>query len=151
MRIPGGWRDLAKRRPKFNAEASISNGVLLAEKILVRATDATGEALIDGYSAGLRGRFSFLDVTGTVIGVVDHADLGWINTLIPIPDGVVGGEGAVTFTANVMREGIESVEGHFLPLDANLHIGQVLTATGIKGAVKFRIARPGTSPAPSPK
>ncbi|HEX3135456.1 MAG TPA: hypothetical protein VHX44_17975, partial [Planctomycetota bacterium] len=151
LRIPGGWRDLAKRRPKFNAEASISNGVLLADNILVRATDATGEALIDGYSAGLRGRFSFLDATGTIIGVVDHADLGWINTLIPIPDGVVGGEGAVTFTANLMRDGIESVEGHFLPLDANLHIGQALTATGIKGAVKFRIARPGGTTIPSPK
>jgi len=151
LRIPGGWRDLARRRPKFNAEVSISNGVLLAEKILVRATDATGEALIDGYSAGLRGKFSVADLTGTIIGVVDHADLGWINTLIPIPDGVVGGEGAVTFTANLVRDGIESVDGHFVPLDANLHIGQVLTATGIKGAVKFRIARPGVAAAPSPK
>jgi hypothetical protein len=151
LRIPGGWRDLAKRRPRFNAEVSFANGVILAEKILVRATDASGEALIDGYSAGLRGRFSLSELTGTVVGVVDHADLAWINTLIPIPDGVVGGEGAVTFTANVVRDGIESVDGHFLPLDARLHLGHLLSATGIKGVVRFRIARPGGAAAPSPK
>lgn len=142
LRIPGGWRDLAKRRPIFNAEVSIGNGVILAEKILVRATDATGQAQIDGYSAGLRGRFSLTELSGTVIGVVDHADLGWIQTLVPKAAGVVSGEGAVTFTANVVRNGVASVEGHFLPLDAQLHLGNVLSATGIKGAVKFRIARP---------
>lgn len=151
LRIPGGWRDLAKRRPRFNAEVSFGGGLILAEKILVRATDANGEPLIDGYSAGLRGKFSLSDLTGTVIGVVDHADLAWINTLVPIPDGVIGGEGAVTFTANVVRDGIESVDGHFLPLDARLHLGNVLEATGIKGVVKFRIARPGVAAAPSPK
>ncbi len=142
LRLPGEWRDLAKRRPRFNAEILIGNGVLLAENILVRATDATGEPLIDGYSAGLRGKFSLSELTGTVIGVVDHADLGWINTFIPIADGVFGGEGAVTFNATLVRDGIESIEGHFLPLDAHLQLGQFLSATGIKGAVKFRLARP---------
>jgi hypothetical protein len=151
LRIPGGWRDLAKRRPRFNAEVSFGNGLILAEQILVRATDATGEPLIDGYSAGLRGKFALAELTGTVLGVIDHADLAWINTLIPIPDGVVAGEGAVTFTANLVRDGIESVEGHFLPLDAKLHLGQILEATGIKGVVKFRIARPGVAAVPSPK
>ncbi len=146
LRLPGEWRDLARRRPSFNAEITIGNGVLLAEKILVRATDATGQPLIDGYSAGLRGRFSLSELTGTVIGVVDHADLGWINTFIPIADGVFGGEGAVTFTANLVHNGIDSIEGHFLPLDAHLHLGQFLAATGIKGAVKFRLARPTTTP-----
>ncbi|MBA3700126.1 MAG: hypothetical protein H0W78_14850 [Planctomycetes bacterium] len=151
LRIPGGWRDLAKRRPRFNAEVSYSNGVFLGQNILVRATDeATGEALIDGYSAGLRGRFSLTDLTGTIIGVVDHADLGWINTLVPVADGVMGGEGAVTFTAQLMRSGISSIDGYFLPLDARLHLGKILSATGIKGSVKFRIARPGDE-APSPK
>jgi hypothetical protein len=151
LRIPGGWRDLAKRRPQFNAEVSLGNGLILAEKILVRATDPAGQPLIDGYSAGLRGKFSLSDKSGTVIGVVDHADLGWINTLVPISDGMVAGEGAVTFTANVAHDGIESVEGHFLPLDAQLHLGRILEATGIKGVVKFRIARPGAPAAPSPK
>lgn len=151
LRIPGGWRDLAKRRPRFNAEVSYGNGVFLAQNILVRATDeATGEPLIDGYSAGLRGRFSLTDLTGTIIGVVDHADLGWINTLVPVADGVMGGEGAVTFTAHLMRSGISSIDGYFLPLDARLNLGKVLSATGIKGSVKFRIARPGDE-APSPK
>ncbi len=130
---------------------SYSNGVFLGQNILVRATDeATGEALIDGYSAGLRGRFSLTDLTGTIIGVVDHADLGWINTLVPVADGVMGGEGAVTFTAQLMRSGISSIDGYFLPLDARLHLGKILSATGIKGSVKFRIARPGDE-APSPK
>lgn len=152
LRMPGGWRDLAKRRPRFNAEVSYGNGVVLAEKILVRATDEmTGEPLIDGYSAGLRGKFSLTDLNGTIIGVVDHADLGWINTLVPVADGVMGGEGAVTFTAHLMRSGIASVEGHFLPLDARLQLGKVLSATGIKGAVKFRIALPGSGATPSPK
>jgi hypothetical protein len=156
LRIPGGWRDLAKRRPRFNAEVSFGNGVVLAEKILVRATDDnTGEPLIDGYSAGLRGKFSLTDLNGTIIGVVDHADLGWINTLVPVADGVMGGEGAVTFTAQLMRSGIASIEGHFLPLDARLQLGKVLSATGIKGSVKFRIARPGAAGVapepPSPK
>jgi hypothetical protein len=143
LRIPGGWRDLAKRQPRFNAQLSFGGGLILAEKILLRATDAAGEAQVDGYSAGLRGRFSLSDLTGTVIGVVDHADLGWLNTLIPIPDGVAAGEGAVTFTAQVVRDRIDSVEGHFLPLDARLKLGNVLNASGIKGVVAFRIARPG--------
>lgn len=152
LRIPGGWRDLAKRRPRFNAEVSYGNGLVLAEKILVRATDdMTGEPLIDGYSAGLRGKFSLTDLKGTIIGVVDHADLGWINTLVPVADGVMGGEGAVTFTAQLMRSGIASIEGHFLPLDARLQLGKVLSATGIKGSVKFRIARPGTGGGVSPE
>ncbi len=151
LRIPGDWRDLAKRRPRFNAEVSYGNGVVLAQKILVRATDATGEPLIDGYSAGLRGRFSLTDLNGTIIGVVDHADLGWINTLVPVADGVMSGEGAVTFTANVVRGGIDSVEGYFLPLDAQLQLGKVLSATGIKGSVKFRIALPGTVSGVSPE
>lgn len=152
LRIPGGWRDLAKRRPRFNAEVSYGNGVVLADKILVRATDeVSGEALIDGYSAGLRGRFSLTDLNGTIIGVVDHADLGWINTLVPVADGVMGGEGAVTFTAQLVPSGVTSIEGHFLPLDARLQLGKVLSATGIKGAVKFRIARPDPSGTPSPK
>jgi hypothetical protein len=141
FRLPGQWRGLARHSPRFNAQVSVGNGVLLAENILVRATDTAGEPLIDGYSAGLRGRFSLTDLKGTILGVVDHADLGWLNTLVPIEAGSIGGEGAVTFTAEVQRDGVRSVDGFFMPLDAHLKLGG-LQASGIKGGVKFRIARP---------
>ncbi len=147
IRLPGNWHDLARRRPRFNAQIIISNGVVLAENILVRATDEKGSPLIDGFSAGLRGRFSAKEQNGTVIGVVDHADLEWLNTFMPIKAGLIKGECAVTFTADVDSKGVKTVDGYFLPLDADVQLPGVLSANGIKGSVQFRISRP-TTPNP---
>jgi hypothetical protein len=142
VRIANVWHNLARHRPRFNAEVSLANGLFLADNILIRATNAAGDPLIDGYSAGLRGSLSLSELSGTIHSVADHADLGWINTLIPNNDSVFGGEGAVTVTTVLQHGEIDSIKGHFLPLDAHLRLGQFFKATGIKGAVEFRIARP---------
>ena len=148
VRIAHEWHNLARHRPRFNAEVSLANGLFLADNILIRATNAAGDPLIDGYSAGLRGSFSLNELSGTIHSVADHADLGWINTLIPNNDSVFGGEGAVTITTVLQHGEIDSIKGHFLPLDAHLRLGQFFHATGIKGAVEFRIARPPTATPP---
>ena len=148
VRIANVWHDLAKHRPRFNAEVSLANGLFLADNILIRATNAAGDPLIDGYSAGLRGSLSLSELSGTIHSVADHADLDWINTLIPNNDSVFGGEGAVTVTTVLQHGEIDSIKGHFLPLDAHLRLGQFFHATGIKGAVEFRIARPTATTAP---
>ena len=142
VRIANVWHNLARHRPRFNAEVSLANGLLLADNILIRATNAAGDPLIDGYSAGLRGSLLLSELSGTIHSVADHADLDWINTLIPNNDSVFGGEGAVTVTTVLQHGEIDSIKGHFLPLDAHLRLGQFFKATGIKGAVEFRIARP---------
>jgi hypothetical protein len=143
VRIPGVWLDLARRRPIFNARLVVRPGTIIAQEVLVRATNEQGEALPDGYSAGLRGSFSTSAQAGVITGVVDHADLGWLTStsLVQIPDGRIDGECAVTFSADLQREGIRAVDGYFLPLDVELVLGKGLRATGIKGAVKFRLAR----------
>ncbi len=141
IRLPGSWHDLARRRPRFNAQVSIGNGVVLAENILIRATDDKGLVKIDGFSAGVRGRFLPKEQQGTVIGVVDHADLEWLNTFMPIKTGLVEGECAVTFTAEVDNKGVRSIDGNFLPLDADVKLPGMLTANGIKGSVQFKINR----------
>jgi hypothetical protein len=141
IRLPGSWHDLARRRPSFNAQVSIGNGVVLAENILVRATDDKGKVKIDGFSAGLRGRFLAKEQQGTIIGVVDHADLEWLNTFMPIKAGLVEGECAVTFTAEMDNKGVRTIDGHFLPLDADVKLPGMLIANGIKGSVQFRINR----------
>jgi hypothetical protein len=149
VRIANVWHNLAKHRPRFNAEVSLANGLFLADNILIRATDAAGEPLIDGYSAGIRGSFSLSELSGTIHCVADHADLDWINTLIPNTDSTFGGEGAVTVTTNLLHGEIDTIKGHFMPLDAHLSLGQFFNATGIKGAVEFRIARPSTEALPT--
>ena len=148
VRVANVWHDLAQHRPRFNAEVSLANGLFLADNILIRATNAAGDPLIDGYSAGLRGSLSLNELSGTIHSVADHADLDWINTLIPNNDSVFGGEGAVTVTTVLQHGEIDSIKGHFLPLDAHLRLGQFFHATGIKGAVEFRIARPTATTAP---
>ena len=148
VRVANVWHDLAQHRPRFNAEVSLANGLFLADNILIRATNAAGDPLIDGYSAGLRGSLSLSELSGTIHSVADHADLDWINTLIPNNDSVFGGEGAVTVTTVLQHGEIDSIKGHFLPLDAHLRLGQFFHATGIKGAVEFHVARPTATTAP---
>jgi hypothetical protein len=146
VRLPGQKVALAERRPIFNARFQVTGDAILAENVLIRATDLQGQALPDGYSAGLRGRFSLQDQSGAVTGVIDHANLAWLTNLMPIPDGQLHGECAVTFTALLAKEGVRRVDGHFLPLDADLSLGPNLRATGIKGAVNFQLAKPEAPP-----
>jgi hypothetical protein len=153
VRIPGSWLDLARHHPIFNATFAVKAGTIDAEDVLVRATDERGEALPDGYSAGLHGSFSTSDLAGTITGVVDHADLAWLTSsaLIPVPDGHLHGQCAVTFTAMLAPQGISRVDGFFLPLDADLTLGPTLKTTGINGAVKFRLARADEAKPAEPK
>ena len=67
--------------------------------------------------------------------------------MIPIPDGRLLGECAVTFEAEIAPEGVRRVDGFFLPLDADLALGPNIRAKGITGAVKFHLG-PATSPKP---
>jgi hypothetical protein len=142
VRLPGSTLPLATHRPIFNARFAIEPGLIIARDILVRATNEQGQPLADGYSAGLRGTLAVKDLSGTIKGVVDHADLAWLNTLMPLPEGRMQGECALTFTADLAPDGIRSVDGYFLPLDAALALSPTFRASGIKGAVKFRLARP---------
>lgn len=136
----GTWRDdLAKRRPIFTARVVVTGEAVLAEQVLVRATDDRGEPLPDGYSVGIRGRFATTEQSGLISGVADHADLGWLTSVIPIPDGRLLGECAVTFEAEIAPEGVRRVGGYFLPLDADLALGPSIRAKGITGAVKFHL------------
>ena len=152
LRLPGSWLSVAARRPIFSASLEVAGGVVRSEEILVRATDEQGEPLPDGYSAGLRGYFSATELRGAVKGVIDHCDLAWSNslssTLMPIPDGTVQGECAVTFSAALEKDGIAKVEGFFLPLDADFTLGGTLRASGIKGTVKFALERQAQVPPP---
>ena len=144
----GTWRDdLAKRRPIFTARVVVTGEAVLVEQALVRATDERGEPLPDGYSAGIRGRFATSEQSGLLTGVADHADLGWLTSVIPIPDGRLLGECAVTFEAEIAREGVRRVDGFFLPLDADLALGPSIRAKGITGAVKFHLG-PAAPPKP---
>lgn len=143
----GTWRDLAKRRPIFTARVVVTGESVLVEELLVRATDQRGEPLPDGYSAGIRGRFATGEQSGLINGVADHADLGWLTGVIPIPDGRLLGECAVTFEAEIAPEGVRRVDGFFLPLDADLALGPNIRAKGITGAVKFHLGS-ATSPKP---
>ena len=144
----GTWRDdLAKRSPIFTARVVVTGEAVLVEQALVRATDERGEPLPDGYSAGIRGRFATTEQSGLFTGVADHADLGWLTSVIPIPDGRLLGECAVTFEAEIAREGVRRVDGFFLPLDADLALGPSIRAKGITGAVKFHLG-PAAPPKP---
>lgn len=143
----GTWRDLAKRRPIFTARVVVTGDAVLAEQVLVRATDERGEPLPDGYSAGIRGRYATTEQSGLLTGVADHADLGWLTGVIPIPDGRLLGECAVTFEAEIAPEGVRRVDGFFMPLDADLALGPSIRAKGITGAVKFHL---GSAALPKP-
>ena len=137
------WVDLAQRKPVFTCKLSAATGTVAVKELLLRATDARGAPLIDGYSAGL----DVIVTTGifgvTATGVVDHADLAWLASMLPQTEHRLRGEGAVTFTAKLSRQG-QRIEGWFLPLDATLDLGSAFRATGISGAVQFLLSREGT-------
>ena len=146
LRLPGDWLNLAVHTPIFTlvAEARPTTAntpahVILRE-LLVRAADPAGSPLTDGYSAQFDGTIDEHG-EGTVNGLVDHANLAWVNQQIGLPTGAVIGDGAVTCTASISMGQIEKLTGHFLPLNADVSLGHSFRANGITGGVDFSVQR----------
>ncbi len=143
LRLPGNWLDLAVRTPIFTIASEITRGKelrFLVRELLVRAADAGGTPLADGYSAQFSGALDEAG-TGMLSGLVDHGDLGWVNRQIGLPTGAVDGEGAVTCEAAFVQGRVERLTGHFLPLNAEVQLGPRFRASGITGAVDFTLDR----------
>jgi hypothetical protein len=145
FRIPGEWLSLAARTPRFTLDASarLEQGQL-AELVLgramVRAADVAGEAVAGGFSAQLDGRITGETFAGTLQGLVDHADLAWLTSLVVPGQVQVGGEGAVVFQAHLDGGEVRRIDGSFLPLGADLDIDRgKLKVGGITGGVRFTI------------
>lgn len=153
--LPNGWLDLSARTPIFTTTVSIQPGRLELHEALARAADRFGQPAKDGFTAELRGRGE-PDLTGAITGVIDHADIGWFkrNTiLVPLPGSAeVAGEGAVTFTLRGVGGEVVGVEGYVLPLNVDLTLlDGKLDISGITGALRFSLARPGAVAAPAPE
>ena len=145
--LPGGWLDLAARTPIFTLGLDLTPpvgpapGQVVLRELLVRAATPDGKPAEGAYSAEFRGQVT-LDGSGTVEGLVDHADLDWINRHATRGGALATGQGAITCSA-VLRDGtIQKVEGHVLPLDVDLTIGQRFKASGITGALAFTLDQP---------
>ncbi len=144
VRIPDDWLSLASRTPIFSFDVGLAftsgtfSGLTLRQA-MVRAADAAGEPTPGGFSAQLEGAVSS-SFDGRVLGIVDHADLAWLTGMV-IPGQVqVGGEGAVSFQADVTSGEIRKIRGSFLPLGADLDINRgKLKVGGITGGVTFTI------------
>ncbi len=140
--LPGGWLDLAARTPIFTVDLDLAApkeghpGGIDLRGLLVRAATADGKPAEGGYSAEFRGKID-LDGTGTADGLVDHADLDWINKHATRGGALATGQGAITCTAQLHEGSVQRVEGHFLPLDVDLTVGTRFKASGITGAVTF--------------
>jgi hypothetical protein len=147
--LPGGWLPLAAKQPLFTLGLDLvpaegpQPGRMDLRQLLVRAATADGKPQEGGYSAEFRGRLD-LDGTGTAEGLVDHADLDWLNRHASKGGALATGQGAITCTAQLDAGGVRQVEGHFLPLDVDLTIGHRFKASGITGAVAFTLTRPPT-------
>jgi len=150
LRLPFGWIDLAQRTPRFAAEVAYlpAEGYAPAAidliSLLVRAADQRGEPVSGGFSAELAGSLTALG-TGSLRGVVDHADLAWLARLAPQPDATITGETAMVFEADLLRSRVRRVAGSFLPLDAFLKLGRTFTANGITGAITYELIEPAES------
>jgi hypothetical protein len=147
LRIPGTWLPLAARTPLYTCAFAFTPprgfapaGIDIDEIMVVAATKA-GEPMPGGYSAQLSGSLT-ADGTGELAGVVDHADLAWVNGLLPLDPGSMSGQGAIDVSADLVSADVQRVAGSFLPLNADLHLGGGFHATGITGAVRFEMARP---------
>jgi hypothetical protein len=146
VRLPGALLDVAARTPIFTADFIFTPAVgyapsaLDVNEILVRAADDRGQPVAAGYSAQLGGNLTATG-TGQISGVVDHADLAWINSLLSLGALSMAGEGAIAITADLMNAQMTRLEGAFLPLNADLRIGRNFQATGITGAVEFTMAK----------
>jgi hypothetical protein len=149
--IPGGWLDIALRKPVFTATVAVNPGQIELREVMARATDDQGQPSAEGFTAGINGVLSTEPLAGKINGVIDRADLEWVkaNTkLVPLPkSSAIKGRGAATFTAHIAAGSVEQVDGYFLPLNDDLTMlkddkGALLDISGIKGAMKFHLAKP---------
>ncbi len=153
VRLPGTWIDAASRTPIFTIGMTYAPAIGYApaaldlSEILVRSADATGAPLASGYSAQLAGNLT-ADGTGEITGVVDHADLAWVNSMLSLGALSVSGEGALAISADLVQAHMSRLQGAFLPLNADLLIGHDFKATGITGEVQFTMAKDGEDLAP---
>ncbi len=137
-----GWLDVAKRTPLFSADVVVTPSIGYAPaafdvtEILVRAANPKGEPIEGAYSAQFTGNLTATG-TGAIHGVIDHADLGWLATLVKGQDTKLSGEAAMVVSADFRLGVMKRVEGSFLPLNADLSLGRDFKATGITGAVQF--------------
>jgi len=152
--LPNGWMDLSERSPIFTTTFSFQPGKVELHEALARAADRFGQPAKDGFTAELRGRTD-PDLTGTITGVIDRADIGWFkrNTLlVPLPSAAeVTGEGAVTFTMRSAGGAIAEVSGYVLPLNIDLSLlDGALDISGITGALRFSLKQRAETPAGAP-
>lgn len=145
LRIPGDWLQLAAMTPIFSLDvaASMRDGQvseISLRRAMVRAADAAGEATPGGYSAQIEGRIAGERLSGRAVGIVDHANLAWLTSMI-VPGTVqVVGEGAVAFQAEVDGGEVRRIDGTFLPLGADLDVERgKLRVGGITGGIRFTI------------
>ncbi len=139
--LPTGWLDLAAYTPIFTIDAEIRPGTtstLVLRELLARAADAGGTPLPDGYSAQFGGTADE-NGNGTINGVVDHADLGWMGKQAGLPPAAIAGDGALTCAVQLRQFGFAKVSGSFLPLNAEVQLGARFRASGITGAVEFTL------------
>jgi hypothetical protein len=141
LRLPGVWIDLAQRSPLATLAARIGpDRVLTVDRLLARATGPGGQVLTGGWSAELGGRLALRSGEGVITGAIDHADLGWLLGRLPgAAPGLVAGEGACTFAAEITGRRLVRVDGAVLPLAADLDLGPVLRIRGVTGAVGFTL------------
>ena len=143
---PGGLSvDLAADHPIFTLDAAVatsgpSAGTVTLRELLVRAADERGAPATDRFSGQFAGVIG-ADGDGTVSGVVDHADLGWVVGLADRPGVHATGEAAITCTARLYAWTRLEVIGTLLPLGIDLRVGSRFRASGVSGAVRFTIIR----------
>lgn len=135
------WIFLAKRKPVFTCQLRAASGTLDFKQVMLRATDARGAPLADGFSACLDASLTTTPFTTTTIGSIDHADLDLLASLLPQTENRLRGEGAITFTARTDQDGLHW-KCWFLPLGATLDLGPSFRAIDLTGAVQFLIEAP---------
>jgi hypothetical protein len=122
------------------AVAGDAAGTVTLRELLVRAADDTGTPAADRFSGQFAGTIS-PEGDGSVRGVVDHADLGWVVGLSRRPGVRAAGEAAIACTARIQRWRRIEIDGSLLPLGIDLRVGNRFHASGITGAVHFTIVR----------
>lgn len=131
--------------PLFTLDGEVATaggraGTATLRELLVRAADDAGTPASDRFSGQFSGTIG-ADGDGTIQGVVDHADLGWLAGLARRPGVRATGEAAIACTARIQRWRRIELEGSLLPLGIDLRIGNRFRASGITGAVRFSAVR----------
>ena len=151
--IPGTAIDLAARKPLFTVAARVPAGADVAvavtiDELLVRSSNADGVPDPEGFSLQVSGQIDPTG-TGTLKGLVDQADLGWIHRTVPQLVGVLKGRAAIVGHADLVNGEIVQVVADLLPLSIELRLGVRLVANGVTGAIHFTLTRP-SGPNPEP-